>query len=42
MPDWLFDQQGLAIVRRAYACLMLAYAGARNDRLKRVFDNGSA
>jgi len=24
MPDWLFDQQGLAIVRRAYACLMQA------------------
>jgi hypothetical protein len=38
MPDWLFDQQGLAIVRRAYACLMQA----RNDRLKRLFDNGSA
>ena len=37
MPDWLFDQEGLAIVRRAYARQMLAHAGVRNDRLERVF-----
>ncbi len=37
MSDWLLDQQGLAIVRRAYARQMLAVAGVRNDRLERVF-----
>jgi hypothetical protein len=29
MPDWLFDQEGVAIVRRAYD-----HAGVRNDRLE--------
>jgi len=37
MPDWLFDQEGLAIVRRAYARQMLAHAGVWNDHLERVF-----
>jgi protein-L-isoaspartate(D-aspartate) O-methyltransferase len=37
MPDWLFDQEALAIVRCAFARQMLAHAGVRNDRLKRVF-----
>jgi protein-L-isoaspartate(D-aspartate) O-methyltransferase len=37
MPDWLFDQEGLAIVRRAFARQMLAHAGVRNDRLERAF-----
>jgi len=37
MSDWLLDQKGLAIVRRAYARQMLGVAGVRNDRLERVF-----
>jgi protein-L-isoaspartate(D-aspartate) O-methyltransferase len=37
MPDWLLDQEGLTIVRRAYARQMLAHAGVRNDRLERAF-----
>jgi protein-L-isoaspartate(D-aspartate) O-methyltransferase len=38
MSDWLLDQEGLAIVRRAYARQMLGLAGVRNDRLERVFE----
>ena len=37
MPDWLLDETGLAIVRRAYARQMLAIANVRNDRLEQVF-----
>jgi len=37
MPDWLLDEAGLAIVRRAYARQMLATANVRNDRLEQVF-----
>src|SRR5262245_42775621 len=37
MADWLFDQDGLAIVRRAYARQMLVIANVRNDRLEKVF-----
>src|SRR5262245_1937660 len=37
MRDWLFDQEELAIVRRAYARQMLAHAGVPNDRLERIF-----
>lgn len=34
MLDWLLDQEGLAIVRHAYARQMLGIAGVRNDRLE--------
>jgi protein-L-isoaspartate(D-aspartate) O-methyltransferase len=37
MSDWLLDQDGLAIVRRAFARQMLGGAGISNDRLERVF-----
>src|SRR5262245_36151786 len=37
MSDWLLDEKGLAIVRRAYARQMLGVAGVRNDRLEDVF-----
>jgi len=37
MPDWLLGQEGLAIVRRAYARQMLGVAGVRNEDLERVF-----
>jgi protein-L-isoaspartate(D-aspartate) O-methyltransferase len=37
MPEWLFDEEGLAIVRRAYARQILAIGGVRNDRLENVF-----
>jgi len=37
MADWLFDEAGLAIVRRAYARQMLAIANIRNDRLEQAF-----
>jgi len=37
MPDWLLDEAGLAIVRRAYARQMLGIADVRNDRLEQVF-----
>ena len=37
MGDWLFDQEGLTIVRRAYARQMLGLAGIQNGRLERVF-----
>jgi len=35
--DWLLDEEGLALVRRAYARQMLGVAGIRNERLERVF-----
>jgi hypothetical protein len=37
MPDWLLDEAGLAIVRRAYARQMLGAGNIRNDRLEQVF-----
>src|SRR5437016_1784338 len=37
MSDWLLDQEGLVILRRAYARQMLGIAGVRNERLERVF-----
>ena len=37
MPNWLLNQQELAIVRRAYARQMLAIANVRNDRLEQAF-----
>jgi hypothetical protein len=36
MPDWLRDEAGLAIVRRAYARQMLGAGNIRNDRLEEV------
>jgi len=37
MVDWLLDEEGLAIVRRAYARQMLGIVNVRNDRLEQVF-----
>src|SRR5881397_113288 len=37
MADWLLDEDGLAIVRRAYARQILGAVNVRNDRLEQVF-----
>jgi protein-L-isoaspartate(D-aspartate) O-methyltransferase len=37
MSDWLLDEHGLDIVRRAYARQMLGVGDVRNDRLEQIF-----